>query len=74
MTNTAHPPEAKMSDVTVFVCDRGGLKRMKVQLELRPEALEKYKELAKQNGNLTAKQIMENMLSNWVDGVQAAGG
>lgn len=58
-----------MSDVTVFVCKRGGIKTKKVQLELSEETLEKYKLKAVGSG-YTPKQIMENMLRNWVDGVE----
>lgn len=59
-----------MSQTTVFICNRGGVKLTKVQLELPRETIEKYKAQAK-GTQYTAKQIMENMLRNWADGVQA---
>ncbi len=61
-----------VSDVNVFVCNRGERKDLvKLQLELPKRVLERYKEMAK-DGKYTPKQIMENMLTNWVDGVEAA--
>ena len=63
-----------MSDVTVFMCKRGKRVDMKkIQLELRPDVLEKIKDHAKefQGGKYTPKQIMENLITNFVDGVQA---
>lgn len=61
-----------MSDVTVFVCNRGVRNdTVKIQLEIPKRVLEAYKEKAGDK-KLTAKQIMENMLTNWVDGVGEA--
>lgn len=55
--------------LSVFICKRGQPDIVKVQLELTKETLEKYK--AKAVGTqYTPKQIMENMLRNWVDGVE----
>ena len=57
----------------VFICNRGGVKTVKVQLELSQATLDAYKERAKsfQGGQYSPKQIMENMLRNWIDGVCA---
>lgn len=61
-----------MKDITVFVCNRGGLKPVKIQLELDQWVFDAYKEKAKET-KYTPKQIMENMLRNWVDGAQGSG-
>jgi hypothetical protein len=58
--------------ITIFSCNRGGgVKPVKIQLELPRETIEAYKIKAKEfeGGKYTAKQVMENMLRNWVDGV-----
>jgi hypothetical protein len=44
---------------------------VKVQLEIPTHILEAYKEKAK-DGKYTAKQIMENILCNWIEGVEAS--
>lgn len=43
---------------------------VKVQLEITRSTLDAYKAKAKefQGGKYTAKQLMENMLRNWVEG------
>lgn len=63
-----------MSETTVFVCDRGTKKNtVKIQLEIPERILEGYKQKAK--GTVySPKQVMENMLTNWIDGVKASGG
>lgn len=60
-----------MSEPTVFICKRSHIKPdniVPIRLELPRETLEKYKEKA-QGTKYTAKEIMENMLTNWVEGV-----
>jgi len=66
------PRQPDMS-TQVFICNRGGVKTVKVQLELSQATLDAYKERAKsfQGGRYSPKQIMENMLRNWIDGVCA---
>lgn len=60
-----------MSDTTVFVCNRGREAAVvKVQLEIPEATLQAYKEKAKTT-QFTPKQLMENMLKNWVEGVSA---
>lgn len=58
-----------MSDVTVFECNRGGVKPdlVKVQLDIPRRVLDEYKQKAGKKMN--AKKMMENMLINWIDGV-----
>lgn len=58
--------------VTIFQCNRGGVKAntVKVQLEIPAETLEAYKKKA-EGTNYTPKQVMENMLRNWIDGIAA---
>lgn len=43
----------------------------KVQLELPERIIKAYKEKSK-DSRYSAKQIMENMLINWIDGVSAS--
>lgn len=60
-----------MSDM-IFICNRGKNKgTIKIQLELRKDVVEAIKIKAKefQGGKYSAKQIMENLLTNYVDGV-----
>lgn len=58
-----------MSQTTVFVCKRdGGPVGVKIQLEIPQATLDAYKEKAKGTA-FTPKQLMENMLKNWVEGV-----
>lgn len=63
------------NQVTVFICGRGNLrhKGKKIQLEVKESTLEHFKERAKEfdSGRYTAKQIMENILNNEAEGVQA---
>ena len=64
---------------TTFICRRGGVRAdtVKVQLELPLRILEGYKEKAKEpvgNFKYTPKQIMENLLTNYIDGVKAGSG
>ena len=62
---------------TVFICNRGGQApdTVKVQLELPRWIIEAYKEKSKefQGGKYTAKQVMENILKNNIEGVSANG-
>lgn len=61
--------------ITVFACDRGAKKKntIKIQLEIPERILDGYKQKAK--GTVyTPKQVMENMLTNWIDGVKASDG
>jgi hypothetical protein len=60
-------------DVTVFNCTRGGtgsIKPVKIQLEISQETFDAYREKAK-GSQFTAKQLMENMLRNFIQGVSA---
>jgi hypothetical protein len=61
-----------MSKEQVFICSRGAIKStdIKVQLELRKETIDGFKEKSKGTG-YTAKQIMENILNNYIEGVCA---
>ncbi len=60
---------------TVFMCKRGNSpdpSRVKIQLEISRSTLAAYVEKSNEGGqSLSAKQIMENMLRNWVEGVAA---
>lgn len=52
----------------VFIC--GQKPGIKVQLEIPEHILEAYKTKSKESKDkYTAKQIMENMLINWINGV-----
>lgn len=62
-----------MEETKVFVCNRSNSKKglVKVQLEIPERVLEGYK--AKSKGTVySPKQVMENMLTNWIDGVKAS--
>ncbi len=60
-----------MEDVNIFICDRGVAKDLvKIQLEIPRRVLDAYKEKSKDT-KYTAKQVMENMLVNWIDGVSS---
>lgn len=55
-----------MSNETVFVCrPQPGVK---IQLEIPQHIFDAYREKAK-GTKYTAKQLMENMLKNWIEGV-----
>ena len=55
--------------ISVFICGRGATANLaKIQLEIPQRILDGYKDKAKES-QYTAKQIMENMLINWIDGV-----
>lgn len=51
----------------VFIC--GQKPGVKIQLEIPEYILEAYKEKSK-GSKYTAKQIIENMLINWINGVE----
>jgi hypothetical protein len=47
----------------VFICNRGAAKTVKVQLEISPEALDRFKGQAAPAG-FTAKELMQWVLNN----------
>ncbi len=49
---------------TVFVCNRGAVKTVKVQLDLFPETVEKMKKRAETKA-FTAKELMQFILNNY---------
>lgn len=65
--------ESKLSGGTMFLCKRNGTptNTVKVQLEIRPETLAGFKQRAETLKEYTPKQIMENVLNNFIDGVAA---
>ncbi len=63
-----------MKQTTVITCQRGKETTVKVMLELKPETLRGFIERSKefQGGKYTAKQMMENVLNNQIEGVVVA--
>lgn len=60
---------SESTGLAMFACSRGASKDLvKIQLEIPARILSAYKDKA--NGSrYSPKQIMENMLTNWIDGV-----
>ena len=63
-----------MSETTVFVCKRGKKEpKVKIQLEIEMRIFDAYKSRSKefQGGKYTPREIMQNVLTNNIDGVSS---